>query len=338
MSHLTKIPKVTILTPVYNEEAGLPFYVERVREVLLSRRDCEYRVLFIDDGSTDTSWPLLRKICCGDSRFEAIRLSRNFGSHVALSAGIDSACGDAVAVLACDLQDPPEVIVEFAEKWQRGAKIVWGKRRTREDIGWRVVASKFFFWLLKRYAMPKGSMFTTGSFLLADRKVVQAFKSFSEHNRITFALMAWTGFDQDVVEYDRKRRINGKSGWDFGRMIKTMYDALIGFSQAPIKLITLIGGVIFILSILVASYVFFNWLLFGGETIPGWSSLMLMVSGFFGIQFLLTGIMGEYLSRIYTEATRRPLYFISENTHESALFGGNGEKPGASSIGAESRK
>lgn len=337
MSAVAKIPIITVLTPVYNEETGLTTYVEKVREVLLSRQDCEYKVLFIDDGSTDTSWSLLREICCEDTRFEAIRLSRNFGSHVALSAGIDKACGDAMVVLACDLQDPPEVIIEFVEKWRQGAKIVWGKRRTREDIGWRVVASKFFFFLLKRYAMPKGSKFTTGSFLLADRKVVQAFKSFSEHNRITFALMAWTGFDQDVVEYDRKRRINGKSGWNFGRMIKTMYDALIGFSQAPIKLITLVGGAIFILSVLIALYVFCNWLFLGGEAVPGWTSLMLFVSGFFGIQFLLTGIMGEYLSRIYIEATRRPLYFISESTYESALSNETSDKSWTSSIGAESR-
>jgi dolichol-phosphate mannosyltransferase len=326
-------PVICVVTPIYNEQDNLRDFEKVVVSTLFASQDFDFHCVLVDDGSMDGSWAVIKEICARDNRFRALRLSRNYGAHVALTAGIANAEGDAVTTLACDLQDPPKVIVEFAEKWRRGAMIVWGKRRSREDTGWRIVASNFFFFLLKRYAMPKESKFTTGSFLLADRKVIEAFKCFSEHNRITFALIALTGFDQEVVEYDRVRRIAGKSGWNFSKMIKTMYDALIGFSQGPIKLITLAGGMIFISTAVISLYIFGNWILMAGKAVPGWTSLTLLITGFFGIQFLLMGIMGEYLSRIYIEATRRPLYFISESTHESTSSSGNNEKFGTGSVG-----
>ncbi len=303
-------PKVTILTPVYNEEEGWVFYEQRVSEVLLNHKDYDFHVLFIDDGSTDESWQVITKICGRNPRFSGIRLSRNCGSHIALTAGFDHVDGDAMATLACDLQDPPEVILEFVEKWKEGAQIVWGKRRTREDDNWRILASALFYRLIRRYAMPRHSKFTTGSFLLVDRKVADCYRKFKEHNRITFALVAWTGFDQEVVEYDRKQRMSGKSGWTFAKMMKSMYDTFIGFSAAPIRLMTFLGIGFSLLTIPVSAYVLYNW--FAHDTVPGWTGLMLTLTFFFGIQFLLMGISGEYLYRIYSESVRRPLYFISE--------------------------
>lgn len=305
-------PRITILTPVFNEEAGLAHYVERVRDVLLSRDDARYSVLFIDDGSTDASWRIIREICAADPALAGLRLSRNFGSHMALTAGLDHADGDAVVVLACDLQDTPETVLRFVEKWREGAKIVWGKRRTRQDAGWRMAASDLFNQLLRRFAMPKGSKFTTGSFLLADRAVVECLRRFREQNRITFALVAWTGFDQEVVEYDRVERTTGKSGWTFARMMKTFYDAFIGFSVTPVKLVTRLGLAVCLGNVFFLGYLLFVWAM--GNPVPGWTSLMFVVTSFFGLQFLITGVMGEYLQRIYMEALNRPLYFISEAT------------------------
>lgn len=305
-------PRITILTPVYNEEAGLARYVERVRAVLLGRTDASYRVLFIDDGSADESWRIIREICAADPAFSGIRLSRNFGSHMALTAGFDHVDADAVAVLACDLQDPPETVLDFVEKWRGGAKIVWGRRKSRRDEGWRVAASGLFNTLLRRFAMPRGSKFTTGSFLLVDRLVVDCLRRFREQSRITFALVAWTGFDQEVVDYDRAERATGVSGWSFARMMKTFYDAFIGFSTTPVKLVTRLGLAVCAGSLLFLAYLLFTWAT--GNPIPGWTSLMFLVTGFFGLQFLVTGVMGEYLQRIYMEALGRPLYFISEAT------------------------
>jgi glycosyltransferase involved in cell wall biosynthesis len=307
--------RIMILTPVYNEETSLPLYEQTVRQTLLAHPEYDFRILLIDDGSDDRSWPMILDICARDPHFQGMRLSRNYGSHIALSAGFAHADGDAVAILACDLQDPPEVILEFAEKWHAGAQIVWGRRRSRADEAWRRVTSYIFFKLMRRFAMPKGSAFTTGSFFLIDRKVAECFRQFQEHNRLTFALVAWTGFEQAVVEYNRQARIAGMSGWNFCKMLKTMYDAFLGFSTLPIRLMTLIGVSVFILTALILAYVVISWLT--GETLPGWTSVMFALTLFFGLQFLLMGMVGEYLYRIYAEVVRRPLYFISERSCEA---------------------
>lgn len=316
---MTATRTITILTPVFNEEASLAQYTQQVREVILERPDAttdglDFRVLFIEDGSRDASWAMIQDICKQDGRFRGIRLSRNFGSHMALTAGFDQADTDAACTLACDLQDPPETVLEFAQAWRNGASIVWGKRRTRKDAGWRMATSHVFFELLRRFAMPKGSKFTTGSFLLVDKSVVQCLRRFREQNRITFALVAWTGFDQATVEYDRKERFAGKSGWTFSRMIKTFYDAFISFSAVPVRLITWLGLFVSMSSVFILSYLVFNWL--SGTPTPGWSSTMFALTGFFGLQFMVLGIIGEYLQRIHAESLGRPLYFISQATDD----------------------
>ena len=307
-----KIPRIALLTPVYNEEEALPIYEQTVSDVLLSCSEYDFRVLFIDDGSTDRSWNIIQNICRGDSRFGGIRLSRNFGSHVALSAGFSQVEGDAVGILACDLQDPPEVILEFLKKWRSGAQIVWGQRRSRQDKGWRVLTSQVFYSAIRRFAMPARSKFTTGSFLLLDKKVLKCIQQFNEQNRITFALVAWTGFKQVVVDYDRKPRICGKSSWNFTKMIKAMYDTFIGFSVLPVKVMTIVGVAISVLTIPLGIYLVLSWLI--GDPRPGWTSLMLVILALFGVQFLMVGVLGEYLFRIYSEVVRRPLFFVSETT------------------------
>ncbi|HEY5315089.1 MAG TPA: glycosyltransferase family 2 protein [Pirellulales bacterium] len=317
---IAKRPTVFIVTPVYNESAGLAAYERAVTETLLNRPEHDFRVVLVDDGSTDGSWAMIQGIAARDARFQGVRLSRNYGSHVALSAGIAHASGDAVAILACDLQDPPDVILEFLARWRQGAKIVWGKRRSRADGSWRVAASRIFEHLVRRYAMPRGSQFTTGSFLLMDRQVAACFRQYQEHNRITFALVAWTGFDQAVVPYDRQRRVAGQSGWKLHQMLKSAYDTFIGYCTLPIRIITLLGAAIFLLCIPLSAYFIGCWLL--GNPQKGWTSLMLGVTFFFGLQFLLMGVLGEYLYRIYSEVLGRPLYFVSESTasQEPAIY------------------
>ena len=316
---------VTIVTPVYNEEASLPLLVEAVRGALLEGGDARIEVLFVDDGSTDGSWALIERICAADSRFRGLRLSRNFGAHIALCAGFDAVQSDAAVVLACDLQDPPATVREFIAKWRSGADIVWGHRRQREDSLWRRLASELFGAGMRRYAMPEGSRFTTGSFLLADRRVIEAVQKMREHSRITFALVAWTGFRQEAVEYDRQRRRAGTSGWTFWRMVRTLYDAFVGFSSLPIRLTTSLGIAISLLSVPLAIYLIASWLL--GDPLPGYTSVMLVLTVFFGIQFLLMGLVGEYLYRIYLESVRRPLYFVAA---ECGVQAGKDDGSGAS--------
>jgi polyisoprenyl-phosphate glycosyltransferase len=303
-------PVITVLTPVFNEQDNLERYYQTVRAVLLDNPDYQFEIIIIDDGSRDGSWQQIAALCVRDPRLRALRLSRNFGSHIAISAGFAHARGDAVATLACDLQDPPQVVVEFAHKWAAGAQIVWGHRQNRDDPWWRSWASRMFSRLIARHALPKDSLFATGSFFLVDRKVADCFNQFPERNRITFALVAWSGFSQDRVWYQRAARMAGQSGWTFAKMIRAMYDAFVGFSALPVRLMTWIGGIAFLFTFGLSTHVFINRLV--GDPVPGWSGIMIALSTCFGVQFLLMGVVGEYLYRIYAEVVRRPLFFVQE--------------------------
>ena len=213
---MIKRPRLTLVTPVYNEEDNLDSYAREVASVFFNRDDLDTCVLFVDDGSTDRSWSKISELAARSDRFHGLRLSRNFGAHPAIAAGLDNvdpSC-DLVATLACDLQDPPDVVVEFVEAWRKGAQIVWGARRSRAEHVMREVISRSMEALLRRYAMPRHSRFTTGSFLLMDRAVLDCFRQFREHSRVTFALVAWTGFEQAVVQYDRRARRHGEFGLD----------------------------------------------------------------------------------------------------------------------------
>jgi glycosyltransferase involved in cell wall biosynthesis len=305
-------PIIQILTPLYNEEKSFDIYVEAVERVLLSRLDVEYRCLLIDDGSTDGTWELIQQQCRASPRFRGLRLSRNFGAHAAETAGLDLCDADAVAILPADLQDPPEAILSLVEAWRQGADVVFGRRRIREDSRWRILTSKVFEALLRRFAMPKGSKFATGGFLLMDRKVVECVRQMREANRLIFGLVAWTGFRQAVVEYDRHRRAVGRSAWSFGRMVKSMYDGLIGFSGTIPRAVTLLGAFFSLIGFLAALYFLLNAVFF--SPLPGWSTIMVILSLFFGIVFMILGTICEYLLRIYVESTRRPLYFIAADT------------------------
>ena len=313
-SKIMSCPVVQILTPLYNEEKCFDIYVEAVEKTLMARTDIEYRCLLVDDGSTDRTWELIQQQCRISPRFRGLRLSRNFGAHTAETAGLDFCDADAFAILPADLQDPPEAIISFVEAWRQGADVVFGRRRMREDPRWRVLTSKTFEALLRRFAMPKGSKFVTGGFLLMDRKVVECVRQMREANRLIFGLVAWTGFRQAVVEYDRQRRAAGRSSWSIGRMVKSMYDGLIGFSGAIPRAVTLLGAVFSAIGFIAALYFLLNSVFF--SPLPGWSTIMVIMSLFFGIVFLILGTICEYLLRIYVESTRRPLYFIAADTDD----------------------
>lgn len=308
-------PKIVILTPVCNEEENLREYEKTVSEILFTRNEYDFIILFIDDGSTDRSWSMIREISARDPRFSGIRLSRNYGSDIALTAGFAHGEGDAVAVMSCDLQDPPEVILEFLKKWKTGAKIVWGTRRLSRDKGLKRIINRLFYEFMHRFSVPKGTMFATGSFFLVDRTVADCYRQFPERNRITYALIAHTGFEQEVVIYTRKPRMAGKTKWTFAKKLKALYDAFFGYSLMPVRLITLFGAGNFLLAIVLSVYTLYC--RFTSNPVEGYTSIMLGISFFFGIQFLLFGFLGEYLYRIYSEVVRRPLFFISEKTGDS---------------------
>jgi glycosyltransferase involved in cell wall biosynthesis len=311
------IPRITILTPCYNEETALPSYLEAVQQTLLRRTDVEFDLLLIDDGSNDRTWELIKAASLASSRIRGLRLSRNFGEHAAQTAGLDYVDADAVTTLSADLQDPPETVIEFVEAWRRGAQIVWGKRLSRGDPRWRILASQIFLAGIRRFAVPKGSKVVTGGFLLLDRKVVDCLRSMREHNRVLFGLVAWAGFEQVQVEYHRGRRVAGKSRWAFPRQIRTMYDTVIGFSQILPRIMTIFGLVFSMIALLGTVFVFIN-VFIAPPLVLGWSSLMIAITLFSGITFFMLGVMSEYLARIHVESTRRPIYFVAAETHPPA--------------------
>jgi dolichol-phosphate mannosyltransferase len=316
-------PRLVIVTPVHNEADTLNRYVEEVSRLLIARTDVKTRVLFVDDGSSDGSWQIIENLAAKSDAFIGVRLSRNFGAHIALAAGFDHVPSDSdiVATLACDLQDPPATIIEFIQEWRKGADIVWGKRRTRAEKGLRLKASQLLERLVRRYAMPPKSQFQTGSFLLIDRKVLDALRLFREHSRVTFALVAWTGYDQAIVLYDRQPRLGGRSGWTFGQMISTAYDVLIGFSAMPARALTVFGLVMLMGSIVTVAYLVVTWLV--SDVQPGWTGLMTTMTLCFGILFVMMGVSFEYLYRILIETKARPLYFVTQHV------GNSGARPAA---------
>jgi dolichol-phosphate mannosyltransferase len=307
-------PRLVVVTPVYDERSALPVYVDEVRRTLLGQPDMSTRVLLIDDGSRDGSWTFISDLASRDGRFRGVRLSRNYGSHVALAAGFAALDEDfdLAVVLACDLQDPPSVVRSMVGEWRRGADVVWGVREAREDPWFRVAASRVFEACLRRWAMPPGSLFSTGSFVLLDRKVVTAVRQMPERRPITFALVAWTGFEQARVGYERAQRVAGRSRWRFRGLVEAMYSAFVGFSSLPIRLMKLAAvgaaclgvGMVFYLLLEASTH----------RTAPGWVSQMLLLSVFFTIQFALTALIGEYLARIYAESVGRPRFFVSDDT------------------------
>lgn len=308
-------PMLVIVTPVRNESGGLTAYRDAVERVLFNNNEIDVEVILVDDGSGDDSWRQILALSKADDRFRGIRLSRNFGAHVAIAAGLHAADGDAVAILAADLQDPAEVIPDFLAAWRRGADIVWGHRESRQEGLLRQRLARAYVWLLREFAMPDKSQFTTGSFLLMDRMVVDCYKQYRDHQPITFALVAWTGFDQAVITYHRRERTAGHSKWTPLRILRTVYDTLIGFSSIPTRLVTGIGVALFAFSCVFSVYLLINW--FAGDPLAGWTTTTLIMLFFFGVQFLIFGVMGEYLKRIFQQSAGRPVYFVSERSPTS---------------------
>jgi len=305
-------PRIDVVSPFFNEEANFDLFIAAIERDVLTYGDIDWHFIFVDDGSTDRTWEMVERRCSSSARFRGIRLSRNFGFHAAVAAGIEHSSGDAVATLAADLQDPPNTLIAFAEAWMRGADIVWGWRRSRTEARWRVMASNVFAGLIRRFAMPRGSKFTTGSFLLIDRKVVHCLRQMPEHTRVTFARVAWTGFKQEVVLFDRAPRHSGSSKFSFGKLLSTSYDTFVAYSTLLPRLVTILGLVCATMGFGLGAFSFANWLF--TSTVPGWTGLMVTFTVFFGVNFLILGTMTEYLLRIYLESTARPPYLIAGDT------------------------
>lgn len=313
--------KISIITPVYNEEENLNAFYEKIKETFknlskILNKGIENEVIFVDDGSTDFSFQKVKELAKADKNIKGISLSKNCGSHTAISAGLFKATGDAAIIIAADLQDPPEIITEFVKKWQAGTQIVWGKRAKYEKSLLRACINKIFYTLVKTFAIKTYPSTGTGSFCLIDKKIYQNLNRHFEHNRITFGLIAYQGYKQDYVEYNRTKRQRGNSGWDTSKLIKAGLDTFLSFSYFPVRFMSIVGIITFALSIVGIIYTLWIWLAVGVK-VPGWTTIIILLFIFNGLQFLMLGILGEYIWRISDEVKQRPLYFIQDVTEAS---------------------
>lgn len=302
---------ITIVVPFLNERENLPVLYDRLVAALANIGE-KWELLFVDDGSTDDSARWVAQTAVKDPRVKLLRLSRNFGHQIAITAGLDHARGDAVVIMDADLQDPPEVIPDMLKAWHEGAQVVYAVRKERqgETRMKRFLAAAFyriFRWLAK-VDMPLNA----GDFRLVDRRVVEALKGVRELHRFMRGLTCWVGFKQAAVYYVRAPRHAGKTKYPVWKSLALALDALTSFSGAPLRWMMAAGMVVSVAGLLFAArLVVYKW--FGiSETVPGWTSqvtILLLVSG---VQLICLGVLGQYVSRIFEESKKRPLYFVME--------------------------
>lgn len=310
-------PEVTLVIPIYNEEAVLPQLDERLLSLLKTLGDITTEVVFVNDGSKDKSLALLRQMVAREPRYRAVSFSRNFGHQRAITAGMDASRGKAVVVMDADLQDPPEVIQQMIEKWREGFDVVYGKRRSRAgETPFKLLTAKIFYRLFAAM-IPIEVPLDTGDFRLMDRKVVVAMRALRETHLFVRGLVAWLGFKQTAVEYDRAARAAGETKYPLRKMLAFAFDGIMSFSILPLRIATYLGVFVGLASIVYGVAAVVTHLI--GFTTPGWTTTVVLVSFLFSVQLLVTGVLGEYVGRIYEQVKMRPLYVVGERLRHKPM-------------------
>jgi dolichol-phosphate mannosyltransferase len=296
----------TVAISCLNEEDNIPFLYEALCQVVGSLEQFDWEFVFVDDGSTDSTWDLLTSLNTKDSRVKCIRLSRNYGAQEGTSASIYYAQGDAIVSMGADMQDPPELIVDFITKWEEGYDIVWGVRRTRDDHWLKQTTANLFYKLMDLAGggeVPKN----TGGFCLISRDVAEVFNSLQERHRVFFELIGWLGFSQTSVSYDRPARHAGQSKFTVSKLFKTAMDCFFSVSKLPIRAVTFVGLFFSTFSFLYLVYIFISRIT-GNIQTAGWASLLMTILLSGGIIMISIGVIGEYLWRILDEIKHRPVF------------------------------
>ncbi len=303
--------ELSIVVPLYNEEANIDYLIERLVAVLNNLKTT-YEIVCINDGSRDNTLKLLIDYHARNPAIKVVNLSRNFGKEIALTAGIDYADGAAIIPIDADLQDPPELIEQLVAKWREGYDVVYATRRSRSGESWlkQFTANSFYRTIGKM--SPVAIPANTGDFRLLDRQVVEAIKQLPERTRFMKGLFAWVGYKQTSILFDRAPRFGGKTTWNYWKLWNFALDGITSFSLFPLKIWSYIGLVVSFISLIYASFLFIRTLIFGVD-VAGYASLMVAVLFFGGIQLITLGVIGEYLGRVYEEVKRRPLYFVRES-------------------------
>jgi len=310
-------PFLTIVTPAYNEAENLPVLCQRLRGVL-DNVDMDWECIVVDDHSRDETFEIFTHLADQDHRLRGFRFSRNFGSHTAITCGLNHARGNCAIVMAADLQDPPEEIPHLLAEWHHGAHVVWAVRakRERESAAYLGFA-RLYYALMRRIGALKDMPATGADFFLIDRCVIDALNQFHESHVSILALITWMGFRQASISYDKQPRLHGRSGWSLEKKLRLVVDSITSFTYFPIRLMSYVGSTTALLGLLCAGFVVFNAL---RRHLPeGWVFLMVVLLIVGGILMVMLGVLGEYLSRTLDEARARPRYLIEaivgENTN-----------------------
>jgi glycosyltransferase involved in cell wall biosynthesis len=309
--HNRKPMKLSVVLPVHNEAPLLAELYRRLREVL-DGLHVAWEAIFVDDGSTDDSWAHVQMLAADDDRVRGIRLSRNFGHQIALTAGLTVAEGDAVITMDSDLQHPPEVITALVEQCLKGFDVVYAIRGAGDAESWfKIHSARLFYWLINKLTslnLPRGG----ADFRCMSRRAVDAVLAMPERNRFLRGMTRWVGFEQTAIEYERGMRAAGRSKYTFRLMVHFASDAIAGFSAIPLRLANLLG---FLVSGLGFVYLFYVLVIrIAGKAIPGWTSVTVAVLLLGGVQLVCLGIVGQYLGLMYDETKRRPLFFVADDT------------------------
>lgn len=311
--------RVEIVVPLYNEASCLAAFYRQLC-LAIDGLPYRFRVILVDDGSTDATAELCRALAQRDPRVRYVRLSRNFGHQAALTAGLDVAEGDAVLTMDSDLQHPPECIQLFIQAWERGAEVVHGRRGNAQEGLGKDLSSKVFYRLL-RPIVSIPVVPDAPDYCLLDRRAAFAMRRLREQGRFLRGMYAWIGFKQETVVYPEGGRYAGRSKYTAPRMVGLAMAAVLGFSRAPLRAATCLGAAVSCCALVFGSYMLYR-ALWSDAAVPGWTSVAVLVSLLSGVQLLTLGIVGEYLGQVLDEVKRRPLYLVAEDSVDVCALSG----------------
>lgn len=303
--------KISYIFPIYNECDNIPLLYEMVSSVVRPIKRYTFELIFVNDGSSDTSIDLLQDIAKKDSRVIVVDFSRNFGHQIAVTAGIDYASGDAIIIMDSDLQDPPKISLELIKEWENGYDVVYAQRRTRKDTFFKKFTANMYYHTLRSLAdidIPVN----TGDFRLISRVVVDELKKYHEHNRFLRGMISNVGFKQKAVLFDRDERHAGETGYPLRKMLKFAADGILGFSTVPLRLISRLGFIMASMSFIAIVYALGVKFFMPDQVVDGWTFIVISIFLVGGIQLIMLGVLGSYIGRIYTEVQDRPLYSIQK--------------------------
>ena len=302
-----KTKTLSVVIPIFNEEEVFPQLIERLGSALETFKP-ELEILFVNDGSTDSSRELINAAALNDTTIRGIHLSRNFGHQSAVTAGLENATGDIVVVMDADLQDPPELISEMVSRINAGDDVVYAVRRTRQESALKVGCYKLFYRILK-YVSNLDIPLDSGDFSAMNRRVVNSINEMPEYNRFIRGIRSYAGFKQSAVYYDRDSRAAGEPKYNFFGLLKLAGDGVFAFSEYPLRLASFAGAIVALVSFIVGILLLF-WRLFSDQQLPGFATLAVSIFFLGGVQLICTGVLGEYIGRIYNEVKRRPTYIV----------------------------